>query len=301
MRLCRVLQTARNSFGLLRRYFAKKFPSHDPESEANISDLSDIVDVHLPTPGTSSGFGPYPNKSSFLLGDWYWNGSAQKSQHDLADLVKIVSANDFRPGEIRDTNWAKVDDRLAADDSSPDEEWMDEDTGWKPTPVTISVPFHRHTDTPGPHEYSAPNFHHRTLVSLIREKIRNASHHPGFHYKPYELHWQPSDGDESTCVYGELYTSPAFIDAHNALQESPGEPDCDLPRMVVALMFWSDATQLANFGDAKLWPLYMFFGNESKYQRGKPSSNRCEHVAYFESVRLPSSMHFFLFIATPAS
>jgi hypothetical protein len=66
-------------------------------------------------------------------------------------------------------------------------------------------------------------------------------------------------------------------------------------------MFWSDATQLANFGDAKLWPLYMFFGNESKYQRGKPSSNRCEHVAYFESVRLPSLMHFVLFIAPPAS
>jgi hypothetical protein len=281
--LRRVLQTARNSFGLLRRYFAQKFPSHDPESGVDISDLSDIVKVNPQTLGTSSTFGPYPNKSSFLLGDWYWN-SAQKSQRDLTNLVKIVSSDDFRPAEIKVTNWASVNDRLALDDSSPDEEWMDEDAGWRTTPVNIAVPFHRHTDTPGPRDYAVANFHHRPLVSIIREKIRNPSHHPGFHYEPYELHWQPNVGptEETQRVYGELYTSPAFIDAHNALQESPGEPGCDLPLVVVALMFWSDATQLTNFGDAKLWPLYI--GNESKYQRCKPSLNRCEHVAYFESV-----------------
>jgi hypothetical protein len=50
-------------------------------------------------------------------------------------------------------------------------------------------------------------------------------------------------------------------------------------------MFWSDATHLTNFRNAKLWPLYMFFGNESKYRRCKLSCNACEHVAYFETVR----------------
>jgi hypothetical protein len=141
------------------------------------------------------------------------------------------------------------------------------------------------------------------LVSIIREKIRNPSHHPGFHYEPYELHWQPNVGPtaETQRVYGELYTSPAFIDAHNALQASPGEPGCDLPRVAVALMFWSDATHLTNFGDAKLWPLYMFFGNESKYQRCKPSSNRCKHVAYFESVSHVSSPCYLVLIRSPAS
>jgi hypothetical protein len=49
-------------------------------------------------------------------------------------------------------------------------------------------------------------------------------------------------------------------------------------------MFWSDATHLTAFGNAKLWPCYMFFGNESKYRRCKPSCNLCSHVAYFQTV-----------------
>ena len=33
-------------------------------------------------------------------------------------------------------------------------------------------------------------------------------------------------------------------------------------------MFWSDATHLATFGMVKLWPIYLLFGNLSKYVRG---------------------------------
>jgi hypothetical protein len=61
--------------------------------------------------------------------------------------------------------------------------------------------------------------------------------------------------------------------------------DHHLERVVVALMFWTDATLLANFGTAKLWPCYMFFGNDSKYRRAKMHLNLCNHVAYFEDVR----------------
>jgi hypothetical protein len=49
-------------------------------------------------------------------------------------------------------------------------------------------------------------------------------------------------------------------------------------------MFASDATMLALFGTAKLWPLYVCFGNDSKYRRAKPSENLSEQVAYFEKV-----------------
>jgi hypothetical protein len=87
-------------------------------------------------------------------------------------------------------------------------------------------------------------------------------------------------------VHGELYMSPAYLEAQREIQEYPGEPGCDLPRVVVALMFWSDATHLTSFGNAKLWPLYLFFGNESKYRRCKPSCHLCEHVAYFQTVSI---------------
>jgi hypothetical protein len=61
-----------------------------------------------------------------------------------------------------------------------------------------------------------------------------------------------------------------------------------LPRHIIALMFASDATQLTSFGDTSLWPLYMIFGNESKYRRCKPTLHLCHHVAYFRKVRRSS-------------
>jgi len=63
-----------------------------------------------------------------------------------------------------------------------------------------------------------------------------------------------------------------------------------LPHFIVALMFWSDATHLTSFGDEKLWPLYLYFGNNSKYEWCRPSNYLCEHVAYFEYMRLTLSV-----------
>ena len=167
---------------------------------------------------------------------------------------------------------------------------MDEDAGWTRTPVTISVPFQSRRGIPpgpgaGPRNYTIEEFRHRNLTSVIKEKVSSLAKCHLFHWEPYELYWQRNNDVAPIRVQGELYTSPAFISAHRELQNSPGEPGCDLPRVVIALMFWSDATQLTAFGNAKLWPLYMFFGNESKYRRCKPTCHLCEHVAYFQTVR----------------
>ncbi len=35
------------------------------------------------------------------------------------------------------------------------------------------------------------------------------------------------------------------------------------PRAIAALQFWSDSTHLADFGQAKAWPIYLAFGNQS--------------------------------------
>ena len=73
------------------------------------------------------------------------------------------------------------------------------------------------------------------------------STHPHLHFKPYELFWQPTNASEPVKVHGELYTSPAFIEAHHDIQESDRELGCEQPRVVVGLMFTSDGTQLAAF------------------------------------------------------
>lgn len=298
-RLRRVFRSPRNVFGLSRQYCGHEPPSHDPEESISLSDLcssSHSVPAKLTTTSlpTSQSFDPYPNKNSSLLGNWYWNGGAQKSQESFKELLKIVGDPDFRPADVRDTKWASINTTLGQN-KFDDEEWEDEDAGWNRTSVNISAPFHQKAVNPGPKNYVVADFYHRSLVEVIREKLANPADHRQFHYEPYELHWEPSEAHEKVRVQGELYTSPAFVNAHRELQEAPGEPGCDLPRVVAALMFWSDSTHLTSFGNSNLWPLYMYFGNESKYRRCKPSCHLCCHVAYFQKVGQPA---FFISVFT---
>jgi len=166
--------------------------------------------------------------------------------------------------------------------------WEDERNGalggWIKTPIKIKVPFHKQTLHPGQKEFDAGILHHRKLTSMIREKITQPSIHPHLHFEPYKLFWQQQDDIEPVRVHGELYTSEAFIEAHCDLQDSPQEPGCLLPRFVLGLMFASDETQLTSFSTAKLWPIYLMIGNESKDRRSKSSCHAFEHVAYLETV-----------------
>lgn len=276
------IDTPTNSFGMFRRYHGSTLPTHDPERDVNLAMLSNIREITPTEP-----YHPYPNKSSFLLGDWYWNGGPQKSQANFDSLVDILGSQDFSMDDIKKTRWHQINTQLAINNWDKGE-WEDEDAGWHRSSITIRVPFHHLTDNPGIQQFTVDDFYHRSLVSIIQERIRNdAQNNTHFHFEPFELLWHRHNSDlkhPPIRLQGELYTSPAFLLAHQQLQSAIGEPDCLLPRVVIAMMFWSDATHLTNFGSAKLWPLYMLFGNDSKYQRCKPSSNLCEHVAYFEHV-----------------
>lgn len=288
-------RTTCNFFGLSRQYYSESLPSHDPEENLELVDRSDAlhpveIPGDIPTSSTELCY-PYPNKTSLLLGEWYWNSGYQKSQQSFKDLLDIVGDPQFRPEDVQQTNWVKIDKLLAENEPDSEEaEWIDDDAGWATKPITIAVPFHSRAKSPGVHHFHVGDFHYRPLVSVIREKLSNTRDHPHFHYEPFELLWNPTLGSEDIRVHSELYNSPAFLDAHRELQESPREPRCDLPRVILAMMFSSDATHLTSFGTAKLWPCYLFFGNESKYRRSKPTCHLCEHVAYFQSVMLLSTL-----------
>jgi hypothetical protein len=295
-----ILCTIRNIFGLFRQYYSNEL-SHDPEEHITLDQLSDGPGtikqrITVPQPqNTPKAFHPFPNESSFLLGHWYWSSGVQKSRESFKELLRIIGNPEFRPEDVQHTKWGAIDAKLAMNDfdrvdgnnGDAELEWMDEDAGWKRTPVRIRVPFPRRANEPGSRDYLIGDLYHRSLVSVIREKLANSHDDQNFHYDPFELFWKPTAASASVRAHGELYTSPAFIDAHRELQESPGEPGCKLPRVVAAMMFWSDSTHLTSFGDAKLWPCYLFFGNESKYNRCKPTCHLCNHVAYFRTVSLP--------------
>jgi hypothetical protein len=284
-RISQFFTTRRNKFGLFRQYTTATRPSHDPEEHTTAEDLCEECEPASQPHTPLDQFHPYPNRNALLLGDWYWNGGVQKSQAGFKDLLNIVGDPGFDPTDVRHANWDSINHALADDD-----QWLEEDAGWRKTTVSITVPFQARRNataksTDGPQEFLFADFYHRNLVEVIKEKLSNPRDDDLFHYEPYVLNFQPDGSSRPIRVHGELYTSPAFIEAHTALQEMPPEPGCSLSRCVIALMFCSDSTHLTSFGNATLWPLYLYFGNESKYRRCKPSCRLGNHVAYFQKVR----------------
>ena len=292
-----VIPTEMNSFGLFRLYDEESIPSsNDPEDRSGANPLPTPISetvVSQSLPRSMNPFYPYPNENSWRIGDWYWNGGAQKSKHSFKKLVEIITNADFRTEDLCHANWTAIDRQLGSLETvhdpsqvTPDsEEWQAEDNGWVRRDITISVPFPRRSLNPGPRNFTIVNFHRRCLLSIIREVLSDPGRCKTFRFEPYSLRWKRSYDADDIGVYGDLFSSQAFIAAHRDLQGVHLDyTNCTLPWRIVALMFWSDATQLTTFRDAKLWPLYVYFGNESKYQRCAPTMNHCSHAAYFQTV-----------------
>ena len=285
------LDTKCDSFGLFRRYHAETLPSHDPEAEVQSSNISNSTMNHEEDQQVSKLlFKPYPNQNAFLLGEWYWNGGVQKSKEDFKRLINIICDQSFTPADIVNVPWDAVNESLGEPPANSEEMWFDEpNAGWRETAITLSIPLSRNAIKPGIQEFTFPPFRHRSIVSVLKEKMANEHDFRHFHLEPYELRWRrkgSADSEPTVRVYGELYTSPAFLETHEEIQMMNGEPECSLPRVLVGIVFGSDGTHLTSFGNASLWPCYMYFGNESKHRRCKPTHNLCNHIAYFQKVRL---------------
>ena len=128
------------------------------------------------------------------------------------------------------------------------------------------------------------------MKSVLTDSISST-----FHMMPFKQLWTTVDGHD-VHVYSEAYTSPWMLDIHKEINSLlvPREPGDNYEQVVAPLMLWSDATQLANFGDASLWPVYLFFGNQSKYTRGKPTAEACHHVAYIPFVSHISLLIYYI-------
>ncbi|TEB36972.1 hypothetical protein FA13DRAFT_1787257 [Coprinellus micaceus] len=220
-------------------------------------------------------YGPFKSKSAFELADWYW-GSAQKSFSDFEKLLHI----------FRDPEFSLSDTLKEAGG------WIQDD-GWKSTPISIKVPFHRLQKNTRVENYFAGNFRHRSILSVIKEKVASADDSRQFYYQPYRATWKPKSSSPELELYGELYCSQAFRQVNEEVQSLPSTPRTEgLERVVVSLMFWSDGTHLTSFGGSMLWPCYMFFGNESKYRRCQPSERLGSQIAYF--IKLPDTFKDYL-------
>ncbi|TFK76058.1 hypothetical protein BDN72DRAFT_930755 [Pluteus cervinus] len=254
---------------------------------------------------------PYPNLSTLLFSNWSMS-SGKKTKQDRNVLMNdVLFHKDFRLEDIRGVNLDALDKETVG---YYNKEVQDEcrQRGWKKSTVYIKIPTGLDAEeNPSPeggdqdtdsssqgqiHRFPVPDFCHRSLVSVIKEAC-SGSNSKDFHWHPYEEHWSPPwDSATTERVHGELYSSSAFLEADRELHTSPLEPGCDLPRCVAALMIYSDATQVAQFGQASVWPVYAYFGNQSKYERGRPSTRMAYNVAFLPS--LPDGVADFIYNAT---
>jgi hypothetical protein len=303
-------RTQHNAFSLFLQYCLDQRPPHNPEETIDLSNLSNLsTGENGPSQphNNKTNFHPFPNKNLFLLKGWYWNDGVQKSQDSFNTLLSIVGHPYFCPEDVQHTKWGDIDAILAKNDidlsrkrcgaingseirhedeimdDNGDAEWTDDAAGWKKMPISISIPFHHCMKNPGA---NVGDLYHRPFVSVTCERLKNPNDNQQFHYEPFELFWKSTNDSADTWVHGELYTSPAFLEAHCALQDSPRELGCNLPHVIAAMMFWLDGTHLTSFGNAKLHPCYLYFGNNSKYQWCKPTCHLSNHVAYFQMVGL---------------
>ncbi|KII90776.1 hypothetical protein PLICRDRAFT_697259 [Plicaturopsis crispa FD-325 SS-3] len=307
LRVREKIRTTVNSFGLSREYQLRPtcIPDMDLPFEVRVADSDSPHTKVTQKRAIADIIFPYPNISSFLFGYWYRKGSDKKTKGERKALIDVMLDPRFDSRDLLGVNFDRIDEQIAADIQSP---WGG--NGWHTDTVVIEVPTgikatkatkrkqanaaqsaRRHdevdpdADKMPVHKFRVPNVHHRSLVHILRSVVEEDPASKYFHWHSYTEHWQPPDPAAlPEQVFGEMYASEAFRKAERELLRSPPEPNCELPRVIAGFMFWSDATHVAQFGQSKLWPVYGYFANQSKYTRCKPSSRAAHHVAFVETL-----------------
>jgi hypothetical protein len=225
------------------------------------------------------------------------------SSQGHASIVKTLSNKRFINEDLAGIDFPAIEKKLTVDIQSPwgsngwqcDTILIEVPTGIKPTAASRRMAANaracsRQHDEVDPDAdlfpvYKVPihNIRTRSLMHTMLEIIQDGSNSAALQWYGHKEVWCPPYHDAPLeRVWGELYTSNAFLiaehDLVNAHKDSPN------PCVIAAFMIWSDATHLAQFGQVKVWPIYVYFGNQSKYSRCKPSTRSAQVVGYIPPV-----------------
>jgi hypothetical protein len=286
--VCNCLVTVMNSFGIWRDYPER--PSVDPDALLTIEDLSNTTryppDTQVCTSGTdtfesSSPHWPFLNATVHSIMRWLNNGQTVKSKAKTTRFVhNVILSSSFNQAD------------LTSFDAHCENQWLDKALSQSAlrsqfieSSVDILVPLGE--TGVGPKMFKVPGLLHRKLTSVIQEAFRSPLAHL-YHYSPFRLFQKSPISGKDERVYGEIYTSDAFLAESEWVQRHalvpPDDLDCKQEKVVAALMISSNATMLTDFGTAKAWPIYLMLGNLSKYIRAQPDSGAMHHLAYIPSV-----------------
>ena len=225
--------------------------------------------------------GAFANATIALLVQWFYSGTPTKSLADVQHLIDdVILHEDFDPAALQGVNFTQEVKRLDTFRSSLEGE------GWRESSIKIKVPCPGYEqDEATAEEFEVPGVLHRDLVDVIKAGCQDPNTVDSFHTVPFVEMWKPSEDAEPIWLFGEAYTSDEMINAYEEVQNIPPDPDNpNVENVVAEILVYSDATRLAKFGTASAHPVYLFFGNLSKYIRCQPGSHAAHHIAYFPEV-----------------
>ncbi|KAG2033983.1 hypothetical protein BDR03DRAFT_935455 [Suillus americanus] len=233
--------------------------------------------------GVDELFHAFTNPTCGLMMAWQYYGTNAKSFAKFDHLGTFFEDPLFRSEDaigITHAHESKLLDKYLDDKTNP----FREEYGWQESMARIHLPKEKQKwaseeDAP---ELQIPGVYHRSLVDIITAVFKDDVSQT-FNMMPFSQHWKVSE-EKTIQVFSEAHSSPVMLDAYMKVNALPRKPDNDLERVVASLIFLSDSTHLTNFGDASMWPFYLFFGNQSKYTRRKPTASACHHVAYIPNL-----------------
>ena len=302
-----------DSFGLVRTY--KGTPSSVPDQPHSDTYIPSYRHPALPQEERTIEeiISPYPNLSSFLFDHHFWTSSPTKSRRDRDSTQELLTRGDFTASDLDGVNLNRIEEELRGRSSRS--QW-EQTRGWRKTDLVIGVPkgikrtaavrrdeaaqnarqrrgvpeppLSKATPIPGV-QITIPGFCHRSICEVIRETFSQDPAARTFHYHPYrQTYRSPLDPSCPTeRVYDEVFASDGWLREDAKVQMTridPSKPEQELPRVIAAMMFWSDETVLNPFGQNKAWPIYLFFGNQPKSERARPTAGGGRHLAYLPQV-----------------
>ena len=304
-----VIKTDRDEFGLYRLYTS--YPHTNPDEMQDLESRCDAPGLATASRNGGkrwwTGFGhlmldlpiqkdgffvPFLNATVFRLMNWFYSGSSFKSIAELQSLVDdVILAPDFKISDLDGFNAKRELRRLDGEaetnsNNSPSTPFANTNR-WKQSSVYIRLPCEKvlqKEDTAPTLE--VPGVYHRSLIEVITMALQDAAAKT-FHFTPFSLFWQQFSESTPERVYSEIYNSDSFLEEDEKVKKLPPEPGHQYEHAIAALMVASDSTHLGQFGAAALWPIYTFFGNQSKYDRVKPTQFAAHHTAYIPSVTQP--------------
>lgn len=298
-------RTQKNANGLYREYPCR--PTFVPD-ESTMHMLDDAVEGDESNPalpavsqhsttdrpvGTEisrNWFAPFVNVTTYRLMKWFWCRSESKTTADLQSLADdVLKSSDFSYEDLAKFSAKcenkRLDDWVNDQDKTP----FNAEDGWRKASVRISLPTRSKSvsinDTPP--SFTVEGLHYRPILEVIKAAFRSSAA-MRYHYTPFKQFWQFDNSKPPERVYDELYTADAWLQEHQRIQQLRRAPSDEYERIIAGLMLWSDSTHLTDFGNASLWPVYLYFGNQSKYDRARPNSHACHHLAYLPKARLYS-------------